>query len=78
MRIPELDRINALARKAKNEGLNVAEEAERAALRRAYISQITGQVNNMMAVMTVVDENGNDVTPARLRQAQARGMMQVM
>lgn len=78
MRIPELDRINALARKAKNEGLNAAEEAERAALRRAYISRITGQVNNMMAVMTVVDENGNDVTPARLRQAQARGMMQVM
>lgn len=78
MRIPELDRINALARKAKAEGLTAAEIAERAALRRAYIAQITGQVNNMMAVMTVVDENGSDVTPEKLRDAQRRGMMQMI
>lgn len=78
MRIPELDRINALARKAKTEGLTAAEIAERAALRRAYIAQITGQVNNMMAVMTVVDENGSDVTPEKLRDAQRRGMMQMI
>lgn len=78
MRIPELDRINALARKAKAEGLTAAEIAERAALRRAYIAQITGQVNNMMAVMTVVDENGRDVTPEKLRDAQRRGMMQMI
>lgn len=78
MRIPELDRINALARKAKTQGLNEAEMAERDMLRRAYIAQVTGQVNNMMAVMTVVDENGNDVTPNKLRSAQARGMMQMI
>lgn len=78
MRIPELDRINALARKAKSEALTEAEMAERDMLRRAYIAQVTGQVNNMMAVMTVVDENGNDVTPNKLRSAQARGMMQMI
>lgn len=78
MRIPELDRINALARKAKTEGLTAAEIAERAALRRAYIAQITGQVNNMMVVMTVVDENGRDVTPEKLRDAQRRGMIQMI
>lgn len=78
MRIAELDRINALAAKAKSVGLAPEEIIERDALRRAYISRIAGQVNNMMAVMTVIDANGSDVTPARLRQAQARGMMQMI
>lgn len=78
MRIAELDRINELARKAKAAGLTPEEISERAALRRAYVSRITGQVNNMMAVMTVVDEAGNDVTPDKLRKARARGMMQMI
>ncbi|MDO4776676.1 MAG: DUF896 domain-containing protein [Cardiobacteriaceae bacterium] len=78
MRIAELDRINALAAKAKSVGLAPEEIIERDALRRAYVSKIAGQVNNMMAVMTVIDANGSDVTPARLRQAQARGMLQVI
>lgn len=78
MRIAELDRINALAAKAKSVGLAPEEIIERDALRRAYVSKIAGQVNNMMAVMTVIDANGSDVTPARLRQAQVRGMMQMI
>lgn len=74
MRIMELDRINELARKAKTEGLNAAELAERAALRQAYIRQVCGQVNNMLSTVTVVDPEGQDVTPAKLRAAQAAGM----
>lgn len=78
MPIRELGRINALARKAKTVGLTAGETAERDALRRAYLDQITGQVNNIMAVMTVIDENGSDVTPRKLRAAQQRGMMQTI
>ncbi len=74
MRIPELDRINQLAAIAKNRALSEAELTERARLRRAYLDAVKGQMNNMLATVTVVDPEGNDVTPAALRDAQARGM----
>ncbi|QLB20554.1 hypothetical protein A6B43_02930 [Vespertiliibacter pulmonis] len=75
MRIVELDRINELARKAKNVGLSGDEIAERAVLRQAYLSQIRGQVTNILSTVTVVDTEGNDVTPAKLREMQAAGMV---
>ncbi|QIM64346.1 DUF896 domain-containing protein [Frederiksenia canicola] len=74
MRIAELDRINELARKAKTVGLSSDEIAERATLRQAYLSQIRGQVVNIMSTVTVLDSEGNDVTPAKLREMQAVGM----
>ncbi|MCP2040792.1 uncharacterized protein YnzC (UPF0291/DUF896 family) [Neisseria sp. HSC-16F19] len=74
MRIAELDRINELARKAKTEGLNAAELAERDTLRRAYLAQVLGQVTNMLSTVTVLDAEGSDVTPAKLRAAQAAGL----
>ncbi len=77
MRIAELDRINELARKAKTIGLSEAETAERDVLRQAYIRQVCGQINNMLSTVTVVDPEGTDVTPAKLREAQAAGMQQM-
>lgn len=55
MRIAELDRINELARQAKTVGLNEAEQAERWVLRQSYLRQVCGQVNNMLATVTVID-----------------------
>lgn len=47
----KLSRINALARKAKAEGLTSAETKERDALRREYIeavrANLRGQLNNI-------------------------------
>lgn len=74
MRIPELDRINELAAIAKSRALSETELAERAVLRRAYLNAVKGQMTNMLSTVTVVDPEGNDVTPAALRDAQARGM----
>ena len=46
----KIDRINALARKSKAEGLNEQEKAEQAALRREYIDSfkqsLVGQLEN--------------------------------
>ena len=78
MRIPELDRINQLAAIAKSRTLSETELAERARLRRAYLDAVKGQMNNMLATVTVVDPEGNDVTPAALRDAQARGMSEAV
>ena len=75
MRIPQLDRINELANKANTVGLTEAEQAERALLRQAYVRAVTGQMHNMLATLTVVDPEGNDVTPKALRVAQRSGQM---
>jgi len=74
MRINELDRINELARKAKTTALSAAEIAERDALRQAYLRQVCGQMNNILSTATVIDPEGRDVTPMKLRDAQAAGM----
>ena len=55
----EIDRINALARKAKAEGLTEAEAAERAALRREYIDSVVGNLKGHLDNTYFVDEQGN-------------------
>lgn len=74
MRIAESDRINELARKAETAGLTGAELAERAVLCQAYIGKVCGRLTDMLSALTVIDTEGNDVTPAKLREAQAAGM----
>ena len=77
MRIQELDRINELAAKARHMGLNAAETAERASLRQTYLHKMRGQMTNTLAKVTVLDPNGTDVTPLKLRAHQWAGNMQV-
>ena len=55
----KIDRINALARKAKAEGLTPAEEAERAVLRREYINSVVGNLKGQLDNVYYVDEKGN-------------------
>ncbi|WP_165008483.1 DUF896 domain-containing protein [Neisseria yangbaofengii] len=74
MRIQELDCINELARKHQTTGLTAAELTEREQLRQIYLKQILGQMTNILSVVSVVDSEGNDITPAKLRRAQAAGM----
>lgn len=68
--IPELKRLNELARQPQ---LSEADLAERASLRKAYLAKIRAQVCENLAVMTVLDTDGRDVTPMALRDAQAAG-----
>ena len=78
MEIKELNRINALARIARDRPLTAAENDERARLRRAYLAAIRGNINTMLATATVIDPEGRDVTPGKLRAAQAAGIMQYL
>ena len=55
----KIDRINALAKKAKTEGLTEAEAAERAALRREYIDAVKGSLEHHLDHTYVVDKRGN-------------------
>ena len=55
----KIDRINELARKAKEGPLTPAEQAERAALRREYIDAVLGDLKGQLDNTYVVDEKGN-------------------
>lgn len=55
----KIDRINALARKAKTAGgLTAAEEAERAALRREYVDSVVGSLKGQLDRTYFVDSQG--------------------
>lgn len=54
----KIDRINALARKAKAEGLTEAEVRERDQLRREYIDAVTGSLRQQLDNTYVVDAQG--------------------
>lgn len=41
-----------------------------------YLAAIRGNINTMLATATVIDPEGRDVTPGKLRAAQASGTMQ--
>ncbi|AER21997.1 TPA: DUF896 family protein [Streptococcus suis] len=66
----KIDRINELARKKKAEGLTEEELQEQAALREEYIEGYRRSVRAHIESIKVVDEDGNDVTPEKLRQVQ--------
>lgn len=54
----KIDRINALARKAKAEGLTPEEAAERDALRREYIDSVTGNLRAQLDNTVIQQPNG--------------------
>ena len=56
----QIDRINALARKAKTpEGLTEEERAEQAVLRRAYIDSVVGNLKGQLDNTVIVGEKGH-------------------
>ena len=70
MTIPALNRINELAQIAKSRDLTAEETAERDQLRREYLAAIRGQVDGHLLSTRIVDSEGVDVTPQKLRDAQ--------
>ena len=54
----KIDRINALAKKAKTEGLTEAETAERKALREEYIAASRKNLRTQLDNLVIVEPNG--------------------
>ena len=54
----KIDRINALSRKAKAEGLSEAELAEQAALRREYIDEYKENLRRQLDNTYILQEDG--------------------
>lgn len=55
----KIARINALARKAKAEGLTPEEIVERDALRKEYIADFKRSLVGQLEAITIVEEDGS-------------------
>ena len=65
-------RINELANKAKVEELNDDEKSEQANLRAEYLKTFREGFKSQLMNVKVVDIDGNDVTPERLKKEQEK------
>ena len=54
-----LQRINFLAKKAREEGLSEAEKEEQAALRKQYIREFRQGMENTLSGVYIMDKDGN-------------------
>ena len=66
----KIERINELARKKKTVGLTQVEQDEQLLLRQEYLEVFRGGMRNHIEGLKIVDEDGNDVTPEKLKQIQ--------
>lgn len=66
-----LRRINELASKKKKIGLTQLESEEIVNLRSQYIQEFRGSMEELLLNTTIVDPLGDDVTPGKLKRAQA-------
>lgn len=66
----KLARINELANKKKTSGLSAEEEKEQVILRQEYLQAFRSGMRHHIEGMKVVDPEGNDVTPEKLKQIQ--------
>ena len=68
----KLKRISVLARKAKSEGLTEEETAEQKELRDQYLQAFRATFKKQLTSVKVIDPEGNDVTPEKLKKNQRR------
>lgn len=66
----KINRINELAQKKKTVGLTGEEKVEQAKLREEYIAGYRKSLRHHIEGIKLVDEEGKDVTPEKLRQVQ--------
>ena len=71
MLIPEkMKRINELAKKSKTDGLSIEEAKEQSALRQEYLQTFRKTMSGTIENVTVIDPEGNDVTPEKVKNSR--------
>lgn len=67
-----LSRINELAKKQKEGTLTDEEKAEQQKLRQEYLRQFRASFKSVLMNTKVVDPDGNDITPEKLKREKER------
>ncbi|MGH0942188.1 DUF896 domain-containing protein [Bacillus mycoides] len=67
-----LFRINELSKKERTFGLTVDEKQEQQMLRQNYTKTFRGSLDSILLNTKIVDQNGLNVTPVALQDAQDR------
>ncbi|AWE08086.1 DUF896 family protein [Lysinibacillus sp. 2017] len=68
----KMARINELSKLAKEGNLTEEQAKERTALRKEYLDVFRSTMRDTIEHVKVVDEEGNDVTPEKLKQIKAQ------
>ncbi|MBB5323566.1 uncharacterized protein YnzC (UPF0291/DUF896 family) [Anoxybacillus tepidamans] len=68
----KIARINELAKKAKTSGLTAEERIEQQQLRTEYLQAFRQAMTDTLHSVTIIDPNGNDVTPKKLKERQKK------
>ncbi|MFB1081009.1 DUF896 domain-containing protein [Jeotgalibacillus sp. JSM ZJ347] len=71
----KIKRINELSKKSKEDTLTKAEADEQQALRQEYLQAFRGSMKQTIENVTVIDPEGQDVTPQKLKDAKNRNKM---
>lgn len=66
----KMARINELAKKAKATGLSEIEAKEQSKLRSEYLAKFRSSMLNTLSNVKIIDPEGNDVTPEKLKIMQ--------
>ncbi|WP_086427852.1 DUF896 domain-containing protein [Staphylococcus cornubiensis] len=71
----KLNRINELANKKKSEGLTETEAKEQSKLRSEYLEVFRSSFKSQIENTKVIDPDGNDVTPEKLKEVQKQNQL---
>ena len=72
----KMDRLNELAKKKKNGSLTGEEIQEQYELRKEYLEVFRMGFKDTMEHTKVIDPEGNDVTPEKLKAIKAKKLVQ--
>jgi uncharacterized protein YnzC (UPF0291/DUF896 family) len=68
----KLSRINELSKKSKTIGLTMEEAKEQTSLRKEYLETFRSSMRDTIEHVKVIDPNGNDVTPEKVKATKAK------
>jgi uncharacterized protein YnzC (UPF0291/DUF896 family) len=70
----KIDRINELSKKSKTAGLSIEEAKEQTKLRQEYLTSFRSSMRATIENVQVIDPEGTDVTPEKVKQARNRNL----
>ena len=67
----KMKRINELSKKSKTSGLSIEEAKEQTQLRKEYLETFRSSMRDTIENVKVLDVEGNDVTPEKVKDARS-------